>query len=179
MTRFDPVDIALYAPSTYVKDGQLGDHFIVGAAGSGKTSLVLALVLDKLMRGEPVVILDSGRNYLLACRLLDGAYVELRDSEQVQTLSGTAPLTVFDFAGVTQPYGRAPDEVNRFVGRPDGLLVVDDTANLERLQVPVRELLRDHVGTGGNFCVTGQLARDVAAFRGISTQARMVTLTRA
>lgn len=78
--------------------------FIVGRSGSDKRLFAAQRILESLLAGRTVVVLDAGSNHASLAKLLGGTTVTFRGTEQpARQQFGTTPLFVFDVEGICAP----------------------------------------------------------------------------
>lgn len=152
---------------------------LVARAGMGKTHQVLHLALDSLTEKDPVILLDCGRTYRGFCAAIGGTYVMLRDDGKYDAQHfGAAPLVVFEFEELTHPWDKAlPAVLDWTAAQSRGLLAVDEVFIIGKLYPALVGDLQARVAQGAHFCVVGRAEDEVAAYRHIDTNVRLVTMT--
>ena len=121
----------LHAPTGTVTD--LGNIFVAGPAGSGKTTLVLFLLAMAERQGAQVVFFDKDRGGEILARALGGTYLTLPSGLP----SGLAPLKAL---------GSGPHDI-AFLKRLVTSLITEEGEVLEadldrRLELGLRQLMR-------------------------------------
>lgn len=108
-----PYRFHLHAPTATVKD--VGNIFVAGPMGSGKTTLVLFLLALAERQGAQVVFFDKDRGGEILARALGGTYLVLPSGAP----SGLAPLKAL---------GRTPRDVAFVHGLVKGLVTAEPGA---------------------------------------------------
>lgn len=74
--------------------GQTYHGFVVGMSGAGKSVMLQYLVLNYLMSGSRVWIIDIGRSYERLCKIVGGDFIEIRP-DQPQSLNPFSQIKDF------------------------------------------------------------------------------------
>jgi hypothetical protein len=115
--------------------------FIIGKAGTGKTSAAREMVGENLRNGKTVIILDHGKSY----------------DDFVQVFADKiTPLFVFDFSDVPPgetadipPFFRSSIGENTFV-------LIDESERVSEKFPELKNLMCQWVERGASFCIVGQ-----------------------
>ena len=102
---------------------------IFGLSGMGKTSLVLKLCKEWLLRGKRVVVLDGTSHYRGLCRLAGGVVV--RTAAELDAVPDDIRMIVVDVEGEQGFPEALRDAVDRKYTGPDDALVIEEAWQLE------------------------------------------------
>jgi type IV secretion system protein VirB4 len=125
-----PYRFHLHAPTETVSD--LGNVFVAGPAGSGKTTLVLFLLAMAERQGAGVVFFDKDRGGEILARAVGGTYLVLPSGAP----SGLAPLKALSASASDVQF--LTNLVRALVARPDRSLSPEEE---RRLELGVRSVL--------------------------------------
>lgn len=153
--------------------------WILGKSGIGKHLQVQERIVDALRAGRPVLVFDAGRSYYKLCELLGGTYVSPGKGDTFEEVCfGQTPFVVYDLEHLDGFEGELPEP--RLQRTPDfttGLVVVDEAYQLPRRYPVLPVIVRGYVACGAHFIIVGQHEEDLALFKPLSADARLMTLT--
>jgi hypothetical protein len=146
---------------------------IEAQSGVGAHSYVRGLVANALCIGQPVLILDVGRNYELFCRLMGGTIWRLHTTQDglstpmlsTSDAKHSSPLQVFDFAAVQSPWSAALPAAEDTFRTRRGLLVVEDVEAIRARFPGVDAFIGEHLQAGGRCCLMGERQQTLEPFK--------------
>jgi hypothetical protein len=161
--------------------------FIIGKAGTGKTTIAREMAKENLKNGKTVVVLDCGSSYDELVQEIGGTYKSGRDLgnmfggelKSAPKSNGNTPsfvsLFVFDFVDV--PHGKTA-KIPLFFSSSIGeniFVLVDESERVSEKFPELKNLMRQWVERGASFCIVGQGGLCLQAFAGLPIKETLVT----
>ena len=139
---------------------------VTGRSGTGKTILALDKVLNTLREGHSATVLDVGRQYLHAARLIGGSAFDVQlDGTLVATNEGGDEFHVYDFEACLRGKLTAGlGWLDARVAGPGALLVIDEGWSVDRIISDSAGLVNRALSAGCSVIVTAQTAEEFSGF---------------
>ncbi|WP_297500042.1 sigma 54-interacting transcriptional regulator [Ferrovum sp.] len=157
--------------------------FIIGKAGTGKTTIAREIVGENLRNGKTVIILDCGSSYDELVQEVGGQFqswdalgnVLVGGLRSTPESNGSTPLFVFDFVDV--PHGKTakiPLFFRSSIGE-NTFVLVDESERVSEKFPELKTLIHQWVERGASFCIIGQGGLCLQAFAGLPIKETLVT----
>ncbi len=151
--------------------------FIIGPSGTGKHLQVTELLLDQMRAGVPVIVVDSGLNYVKLAQAVGGRVLSLQpDGQPKDDQFGQLPLVVIECEAIPREGVVSALPALPAHERPP-FVVIDETWRTSRVFPALVQSVRNWVAQGASFCITGQSDDDVAEFSGMNVMSVTMHLT--
>jgi hypothetical protein len=123
----------------------------VGRSGLGKSAYAMGQVLNSLLEGHSVDVIDVGKTYFKLCELVGGTKVLVQaDGQHVEQRDGDAALRIYEHEMLLRT--RWGDDLQfPAMGSPeDRLLVVDELWQVVQIYPNLQDLVSAHLNGGGS-----------------------------